>query len=163
MQFTQKNIQLANQIVEKAINNKTILVTAESCTGGLISSHLTAIPGSSKVFTCSFITYSDNSKIQLLGVNKNTIEENGAVSAKVALEMASGGLVKSSASIALSVTGIAGPDGGSITKPVGLVYIGLATSDGTRLTEEKRFLGGRDKIRDLTVHAGLVLISRYLN
>ena len=76
MQFTQKNIQLANQIVEKAINNKTILVTAESCTGGLISSHLTAIPGSSKVFTCSFITYSDNSKIQLLGVNKNTIEED---------------------------------------------------------------------------------------
>lgn len=112
------------------------LVTAESCTGGLTSSRITNVPGSSEVFTHGFVTYSNDCKSQLLGVLKETLEEFGAVSPEVAGEMAAGALRESGSDIAVAITGIAGPGGGTDEKPVGTVCFGLATSEGVQTYRE---------------------------
>jgi nicotinamide-nucleotide amidase len=124
------------------------IATAESCTGGLLAGLITAIPGSSEVFERGFITYSNAAKIESLGVAPQILERFGAVSAEAARAMAAGALAHSAAGMALSITGIAGPGGGSPGKPVGLVHFGLARRGGAVSTVEKRFGDlGRDAVR----------------
>ena len=128
-----------------------ILSTAESCTGGMIGEMLTAIPGSSAVYGYGFITYSNEAKMSLLGVKKSTLDSFGAVSEQTVEEMAVGALEKSGADIAVSVSGIAGPGGGTKEKPVGLVCVGLACK-GSAPTSLKLFLeGDRTAVRQKTV------------
>lgn len=124
-----------------------MLVTAESCTGGLIASAITSRPGASKIFERGFVTYSNQSKIDLLGVSESTLKNNGAVSTLTAEAMVKGALVNSKADIAVSVTGIAGPDGGTDEKPVGLVYIGYALRGDLPKVARHDFKGTREKIR----------------
>jgi len=139
--------KLIKEIVPILKENNWQLVTAESCTGGLIASCLTEIPGSSVWFERGFVTYSNLSKQELLSVPKNLIETFGAVSEPVALAMATGALQHSVASVALSVTGIAGPDGGSIEKPVGTVYLAWAAHGMKSSAIRKQFTGTRHNIR----------------
>lgn len=129
-----------------------MLCTAESCTGGMIAAAITDRAGSSGIFDRGFVTYSNASKSQLLGVDNLILESHGAVSKECAKAMALGALENSQANLAVSVTGIAGPDGGSIEKPVGLVFIGIATKSGHTQTFECLFIGNRKGIRKQTTH-----------
>jgi nicotinamide-nucleotide amidase len=132
--------------------HKILAATAESCTGGLIIAAMTDIPGSSSMVDRGFVTYSNEAKIEMLGVSPATLDAQGAVSAQTAREMAAGALARSHAGIALAVTGIAGPDGGSPGKPVGLVWFGLALKGREPSTEKCVFENrGRDYIRRKTV------------
>ena len=135
------------------------LVTAESCTGGLIAAALTAIAGASDVVDRGYVTYSNEAKNQMLGVPMALIEQNGAVSEPVAQAMASGALERSRAGIAVSVTGLAGPGGGSAEKPVGLVCFGLARCGQPTISEQQIFSGDRSQIRAATVAHALSMIS----
>ena len=126
--------------------------------GGLIAAALTDIPGSSSVVDRGFVTYSNAAKIEMIGVSKDTLDRHGAVSRETALEMAAGALARSRAGIALAVTGIAGPDGGSPEKPVGLVWFGLAVSGQPPQAEKRLFENrGRDFIRRESVRVALEL------
>ena len=145
--LTQKNMRLA---------------TAESCTGGLIAAAVTDLSGSSSVFERGYVTYSNESKIEELGVQSSTIETYGAVAAQTAIEMAQGALKNSHADIALSVTGIAGPNGGSDEKPVGLVYIGIAMHNKDPEAIKNNFDGDRMSIRQATVEKALELLIERL-
>ena len=130
--------------------------TAESCTGGMIVAHLTDIAGSSTVVDRGFVTYSNEAKMDMLGVEPATLRAFGAVSAETAREMAAGALARSRAGITLAVTGIAGPDGGSLEKPVGLVWFGMALSGRPAVAEQRIFDNrGRDFIRRETVRHAL--------
>lgn len=136
------------------------LATAESCTGGWIAKVCTDLAGSSAWFERGFVTYSDRSKTELLGVDPQVLEFAGAVSEAVAMQMASGAVAHSEADVALAVTGIAGPDGGSNEKPVGTVWFGWLT-DGQATTECQVFFGDREAVRRQTVaHAFRGLIER---
>ena len=139
------------------------LATAESCTGGLISALVTAVPVVSDVFERGFVTYSNSAKIGLLGIDFDLLERYGAVSAETAAAMAEGALRGSAADVSLAVTGIAGPDGGTPEKPVGLVYLGLAVRGRPTRTRELR-LGnpGRVAVRERTVVAALALLGEAL-
>lgn len=139
-----------------------MLATAESCTGGLIAAALTAIAGSSDVVDRGFITYSNAAKHQMVGVPIALIESHGAVSEPVAAAMASGALARSNASIAVSVTGVAGPGGGSAEKPVGLVCFGLARTGVPTTTERLVFPGNRSGIRAATVAHAFAMIRAAL-
>ena len=125
----QLNQQLAQQLGESLQARQLKLTLAESCTGGMVAQYVTAIAGSSAWFDCGFITYSNQSKQAMLGVSDLTLASYGAVSEQIAIEMAQGALQNSNAHIAGSITGIAGPDGGSLTKPVGTVCFGWARLD----------------------------------
>jgi nicotinamide-nucleotide amidase len=138
------------------------LVTAESCTGGLIAGYLTEIPGSSAWFERGFVTYSNLAKEELLAIPKTLLEEYGAVSEPVALAMATGALAHSAGQIALSVTGIAGPDGGSVEKPVGTVCFAFAADNMNPLTLKKQFSGNRQEIRLAATEEALSGILAYL-
>ena len=136
------------------------IATAESCTGGLISALLTEIAGSSDVFERGFVTYSNQAKQELLDVPEALLIRHGAVSEEVARAMAQGALVHSDADLAVAVTGIAGPGGGSAEKPVGLVHIAAARKGGKSLHRECRFGDiGRDAVRITTVDAALGMLS----
>lgn len=148
-------IQLARELGARLTARGMRLATAESCTGGWIGQILTAVPGSSAYFERGFITYSNAAKVELLGVSPATLERFGAVSEETALEMAAGALTHAPVEAALAVTGIAGPDGGSREKPVGLVCYGWALTDGTRLTSTCRLDGDREEIRARAVAAAL--------
>lgn len=139
------------------------LVTAESCTGGLISAAITEIPGASSVFERGYITYSNEAKIELLTVPTFFIEEYGSVSLEVAIAMAEGALLMSKADIGISITGCAGPDGGSETKPVGTVFIGLAAKGVDTICERFHFTGSRHQIRLASTEAALNLIIKQLS
>jgi len=140
------------------------IVTAESCTGGLIAASLAAVPGASASLERGYITYSNEAKIEMLGVPADLIASKGAVSKEVALAMIEGALNESPADIAVAVTGIAGPDGGSPEKPVGLVHIAVGRRDGARLHEEKRFGDvGRHEVQLQTVIAALDMMKRALD
>jgi nicotinamide-nucleotide amidase len=132
-----------------------MMATAESCTGGLISAAITAVPGSSSFFDRGFVTYSNEAKIQMLGVPEETIVSFGAVSEETALAMVEGALRKSRAHLALSVTGIAGPTGGSDEKPVGLVYIGYGLRGEEPKVARHNFKGPRDSVREQSAAAAL--------
>ena len=137
-------------LVEMLKANGLTCATAESCTGGGIGSAITSVPGSSEVFKGGIISYSNEAKTNLLGVAESTLAEHGAVSSECAREMALGARKALNADIAVSVTGIAGPGGGSAEKPVGLVWFGLATAHGVR-TEKAIFAGDREAVRRSTV------------
>jgi nicotinamide-nucleotide amidase len=134
-------------------------VTAESCSGGLIAALLTSIPGSSDVVERGFVTYSNEAKTELLGVPADIIAQNGAVSAACAEAMAKGALAHSRADVAVSVTGVAGPGGGSAQKPVGLVYLGVATRDGATVVELRLGPQSRDAIRELSLRKALEMLT----
>ncbi|CFX37865.1 conserved hypothetical protein [Candidatus Filomicrobium marinum] len=135
------------------------VASAESCTGGLIAAAFTSVAGSSEVFERGFVTYSNEAKSELLGVSPALIATQGAVSRDVARAMALGGLDHAHADICVAVTGIAGPGGGSATKPVGLVYLAAARRNRECIVEEKRFGDvGRNQVRELTVAAAFDLV-----
>jgi nicotinamide-nucleotide amidase len=139
---------------------KLMIATAESCTGGLIAASLTAIPGSSEIIERGFVTYSNQSKTDLLGVPATLIERQGAVSEEVARAMAKGAIEHSWAEAALAVTGIAGPSGGSAEKPVGLVHIAAARRGRDVLHERHVFPGDRDAVRHASALAAMDLLIR---
>lgn len=129
-ELEENNVEFSNinQLLVKALaENNMKIATAESCTGGLISKNITEVSGSSDVFDCGICSYSNDIKSKVLGVDKNTLETLGAVSAETAMHMAKGVRLLSDSDMAISTTGIAGPTGSTDTKPVGLVYIGLST------------------------------------
>jgi len=139
------------------------LATAESCTGGLVAAAITDIPGSSDVFDRGFVTYSNEAKKKLLGVSDDLLSQYGAVSKETAKAMALGALNAAQTSIAVSITGIAGPGGGSAEKPVGLVHIACASREGVFHTRECRFGNlGRDEVRRRSVIAALALVEELL-
>jgi nicotinamide-nucleotide amidase len=136
------------------------VVTAESCTGGLVAGALTEIPGSSDVLDRGFVTYSNAAKEAMLGVPASILERHGAVSRETADAMAAGALMMSNADLAVAVTGIAGPGGGSAEKPVGLVHFAAAARDGRRLHREKRYGDvGRSAVRRAAVAEALALLE----
>jgi nicotinamide-nucleotide amidase len=143
------------------LENNITIATAESCTGGLISEMLTNIPGISKAFMGGAVTYSNEAKMEYLGVREQTLRAHGAVSRETAAEMADGIRKGLKTDIGISVTGIAGPDGGTAEKPVGLVYIGLSAEGGT-ITKELRLSGSRSKIRNITALNAFDLIRRHI-
>lgn len=131
------------------------ITTAESCTGGWIAQTITDVPGSSAWFDRGFVTYSNAAKVQMLGVSPQTLKDYGAVSAEIAAEMAAGALAHSDANIAVAVTGIAGPDGGTPEKPVGTVFIAWADKNGAAKVVKKQFIGNRRQIREQTVRSAI--------
>jgi nicotinamide-nucleotide amidase len=136
------------------------VATAESCTGGLVVAALTEIAGSSDVVECGFVTYSNQAKETMLGVPASTLQRHGAVSAETATAMAAGALRNSQADIAVAITGIAGPGGGSKEKPVGLVHFAAASRDGKHL-ERRQLFGeiGRDRVRERSVSEALSMLQ----
>jgi nicotinamide-nucleotide amidase len=152
---------LARAVIAAALGSETMIATAESCTGGLVAGALTAIPGSSAVVDRGFVTYSNEAKIGMLGVPSDLIVAHGAVSEPVARAMAAGAVAQSRASLAVSITGVAGPGGGSAEKPVGLVHFGAADGDGV-IHQECRFGDlGREAVRLASVRVALtMLLSR---
>ncbi|MBU0602937.1 MAG: nicotinamide-nucleotide amidohydrolase family protein [Gammaproteobacteria bacterium] len=154
--------QLASEVGTALRNTGAVLVTAESCTGGGVARAITAVPGSSAWFDSGFVTYSNASKQRMLGVSAGTLATHGAVSEAVALEMARGALHASGATAALSVTGIAGPDGAVAGKPVGTVCFGWALADGTQRCETRHFGGDRDAVREQSVRHTLAVLKALL-
>jgi nicotinamide-nucleotide amidase len=148
----------AKHLSELLVSKGFTISVAESCTGGSLSSSLTSISGASLYFNCGFITYSNQSKIDILGVNPESIEMYGAVSEKVAHEMAAGAGQRSHSNLAISITGIAGPSGGSASKPVGMVCIGFFC-DGSVTTTTQFFSGSRSDIVSQSVTFALVELS----
>jgi nicotinamide-nucleotide amidase len=157
--FAADIIEAARGVLELCRARGLRIATAESCTGGLVVAALTAIPGSSDVVDRGFVTYSNAAKAEMLGVPVTLIEAHGAVSEQVARAMAEGALARSSADIAVAVTGVAGPGGGSASKPVGLVHI-TAVRAGVAAHEECRFGDlGRDAVREATVRKALEMLN----
>lgn len=149
---TEELINEAASVLESAKDRGVMITTAESCTGGLIAGYLTEVAGSSAVVDRGFVTYSNAAKAQMLGVPMALIETHGAVSEPVAKSMAEGALAHSNASIAISVTGVAGPSGGTEDKPVGTVHFGCATTTDETVHRHRLFAGyGRSEVRALTV------------
>ena len=147
--------ELAERVGRKLKADGKTIATAESCTGGWIAQAITEVPGSSAWFDRGFVTYSNAAKVQMLGVNPQTLEQYGAVSAETATEMAAGALAHSDADIAVAVTGIAGPDGGTPEKPVGTVFIAWADKNGVAEVGRKQFAGNRRQIRAQTVRSAI--------
>ncbi len=135
------------------------VATAESCTGGLIAACLTEIPGSSDVIDRGFVTYSNEAKQEMLGVDPELIRTKGAVSPEVAQAMVLGALAHSRAGLAISVTGIAGPGGATPSKPVGLVYLACQLRDGTPRVEKRIFPGGRSDVRRAALDLALAMLD----
>jgi nicotinamide-nucleotide amidase len=155
--------ELAARVAHKLRAAERRLVTAESCTGGWVAKALTDIPGSSQWFECGYVTYSNAAKMRDLGVAGGTLERFGAVSEQVVREMAEGALRVSGATVALAVSGIAGPDGGTPGKPVGTVWFCAAARQGAAIdiiAEEKLFGGERAFVRSRSVQHALRLILR---
>jgi len=157
--FPQDIQRLAQQIVATATDKGLMLATAESCTGGLVAAALTAIPGSSTALDRGFVTYSNDAKTQMLGVPEATLTAHGAVSEAAARAMADGAVRHSRATVAVSVTGVAGPGGGSDEKPVGLVHF-AASGPGGVIHRVERFGDiGRDAVRLASVRVALELLA----
>lgn len=155
--------QLATRLVHLCAARGLTVVTAESCTGGLVAAAITAIPGASDVLGRGFVTYSNAAKTELLGVPAGLIDAVGAVSEAVARRMAAAARLRANADFAVSVTGIAGPGGGSVAKPVGTVWFGLASRRGELLARQKLFSGSRDAIRAASVIYALELLTGGIN
>jgi nicotinamide-nucleotide amidase len=151
--------RLAETVLVRCRAKGWTLATAESCTGGMVAAALTDIAGASDVVERGFVTYSNRAKSELLGVPRELIEKHGAVSAETAAAMAEGALAKAPVDIAVAVTGIAGPSGGTKDKPVGLVYFGVARSGGKTLTERQIFKGDRADIRRAATARALQLLA----
>lgn len=156
---TDENTTLENAIVDLLVANKLTVSTVESCTGGMIAARLINVPGVSDVFKRGHITYSNKAKKKILGVKKRTLEKYTAVSAEVAIEMVKGAELDSKADVCVSVTGLAGPDGGTEEKPVGLVYIACSVK-GNVTVQEYHFNGNRAKIRENATASALTLMRK---
>lgn len=156
---------LALEIITQAREKHVRIVTAESCTGGLVSGCLTEVPGASEVFDRGFVTYADDAKMAQLSVDRKTISDFGAVSAEAAIEMADGALGASHADIAVSVTGVSGPSGGTPEKPVGTVFIAVVNvrNRDSHTLLKKHFAGDRTAIRLASVEAALQALKGVLN
>ncbi|GBG14173.1 nicotinamide-nucleotide amidase [Novimethylophilus kurashikiensis] len=152
-------IALAAEVGASLKQRGWMLALAESCTGGGIAEAITAVPGSSAWFDRGFVTYSNASKIDMLGVQSETLDAHGAVSREVVLQMAQGALRNSQAQVSIAVSGIAGPDGGTPEKPVGTVWLAWAVEDGEMLSECHRFDGSRREVR---YQSALVALERLL-
>ncbi len=155
-------IELAAAVGAQLKAKRKMLATAESCTGGWIAQALTAISGSSDWFERGFVTYSNAAKQEMLGVSALTLDARGAVSEQTAHEMALGALAHSRAHIALAVTGVAGPTGGTPDKPVGMVCFAWASKDGQALAQTRQFAGDRENVRRQSVIAALEGVLRLL-
>ncbi|WP_269935036.1 nicotinamide-nucleotide amidase [Serratia liquefaciens] len=155
--------KLSVAVGEKLKANGQWITCAESCTGGAIAKAITDIAGSSAYFDRGFVTYSNTAKHELLGVAEATLNAHGAVSEEVVREMAQGALHAARANLALSVSGIAGPDGGSVQKPVGTVWFGFAESSGRVLAKKMQFSGDRDAVRlQATIFALQTALDEFL-
>jgi nicotinamide-nucleotide amidase len=146
---------LAQRVGQFLVARGTTIALAESCTGGLIAATLTDVAGSSAWFDRGFVTYSNQAKIDLLGVKPETLQQYGAVSAETATQMVSGALAHSHAGCAIAVTGIAGPDGGTVEKPVGTVFIAWQWRNRNAVVVRKQFDGDRQDVRRQTVRIAL--------
>lgn len=151
--------EAAEHLLLACRQRKLKLVTAESCTGGLVAATLTAIAGSSDVVDRAFVTYSNEAKRQMLGVSWDALMGHGAVSDQVARAMATGALARSQADLAVSVTGVAGPGGGSPEKPVGLVHFAAVRAGREPVAERHVFPGDRDSIRRVSVLTALTMLT----
>ncbi len=150
----------AKRLIDSLRAKNRTLTAAESCTGGLVAAAITAVPGSSDVFFGGFVTYSNDAKAQMIGVDPGLITHHGAVSEAVAHAMADGALRTTGADLAVSITGIAGPGGGSPEKPVGLVYIGIASVFDAPTVERHMFgEAGRHEVRLASLRAALRLLG----
>ncbi|MBT4571714.1 MAG: CinA family protein, partial [Nitrosomonadales bacterium] len=158
--FSEEHVTLTRALGEQCIRKKILLVTAESCTGGLLSAMFTEVSGSSKWFDRGFVTYSNNAKIDILGVSKKTLENFGAVSQEIANEMSVGALKNSKANLSISITGIAGPEGGALNKPVGTVFFSVADQNEIILEHKASFKGTREIIRKESI---LFVLNELLN
>ncbi len=152
---------LAEEVVKLLKEAEMTVTTVESCTGGLLSGTLVDVSGASDVFKQGFVTYANEAKVSMVGVKETTLEAYGAVSEQTAREMAEGGARAAKADAALSVTGIAGPGGGSAEKPVGLVYIGCCVN-GNTVVERNIFSGSRREVREQSVLGALALLKKQL-
>lgn len=157
---------IVEQLAGLLINNNKQLAVAESCTGGWVAKVLTDIAGSSAWFDRGFVTYSNEAKQEMLGVAESTLETHGAVSQETIHEMALGALKNSHADFSLSISGIAGPDGGSVEKPVGFVWFAWAVNDNNSVnilaSENKVFDGDRDSVRHQAVEYALTELIKYI-
>jgi len=156
--MTENEYTKASLVVDACREAGLKLALAESCTGGLISAAITSVSGSSEVLDRGFVTYANEAKMEMLGVRENILVEHGAVSEEVARAMAEGALVADRTDISVSVTGIAGPGGGSDEKPVGLVHMASARRGATTLHQRHVFSGDRDSVRRKAVMAALELL-----
>lgn len=154
---------LVKQLSERLTGKGIMVATAESCTGGLLAAALTHKPGASAYFDRGFVTYSNAAKHEELDVPQNILDDHGAVSAPTAQLMAEGALKSSNAGIAISITGIAGPDGDTSDKPVGLVFFGYALENGISGIIEHNFEGSREKIQSLATITALKTLIKLLD
>jgi nicotinamide-nucleotide amidase len=155
-----RNGQSLEEVIGDLLRKRgATLAVAESCTGGLLGERVTSVPGSSEYFLGGFITYTNRMKSDWLGVPENIIEEHGAVSSETAEAMAGGARRRSGATYALSITGVAGPDGGTVKSPVGTVYVGLADAGGCSVTH-RQFIGDRARIRQFSTQLALDMLRR---
>ena len=150
----------ATTLIKKLTASNQTLSTVESCTGGLLFGYLTAVPGASAVLDRGFITYSNKAKQEMVGVTTDTLAAYGAVSQQTAEEMAKGGCQIARTDLSISLTGIAGPSGGSTEKPVGLVWISAFRKDGIQQTERHLFTGDRQQIRISACTHAISLLMR---
>ena len=158
-----ETVDLARTVIARLRDRRWHLATAESCTGGLIAAAITEIPGSSDVFDRGFVTYSNEAKQEMIAVSAETLAEHGAVSRETAIEMATGAIAASRADVAVSVTGIAGPGGGSPEKPVGLVHLAIAMRGGGLHHHQFQFGDiGRSRVRAATVRSALSLLANFV-
>ncbi|MDO5101021.1 MAG: competence/damage-inducible protein A [Eubacteriales bacterium] len=158
---TDEHISLEQTLIDEMAARRLTLTTVESCSGGRLAARLINVPGASTVLQQGLVTYSNESKIRLVGVDPEALAEFGAVSAQVAEMMAVGGRKQHRTDYAIAITGIAGPDGGTAEKPVGLVYIACATPNGVTVNKH-RFNGNRDKVRDYATVFAMVLLRNEL-
>jgi nicotinamide-nucleotide amidase len=158
--FEAEILTLAQSVLDACRARGWRLATAESCTGGLVASALTAIAGSSDVVDRGFVTYSNEAKSELLGVPADMIAAHGAVSPETTAAMAKGAIARAPVDIAISVTGVAGPGGGSAVKPVGLVLFGLAQRDGMCRIERRIFPGDRTAVRHSALLSALAFLEK---
>lgn len=156
--FDPETLALADAVLAACRARRWHLATAELCTGGLVAAALTAIAGASDVVERGFVTYSNAAKIELLGVPDETIAAHGAISPETAAAMARGAVARAGVDLAVSVTGVAGPGGGTPQKPVGLVYLGVATKAGAARVERRIFPGDRGAVRRAAVQLALELM-----
>jgi nicotinamide-nucleotide amidase len=158
--FDPEILALAEAVLAACRARRWRVATAESCTGGLVAAALTAIPGASDVVERGFVTYANAAKSELLGVPAEAIAAHGAISAETCAAMATGAVARAGVELAVAVTGLAGPGGGTRQKPVGLVYVGVAAKDGAPRVERRIFTGDRTQVRQAALTLALELLKR---
>ncbi len=160
--YSKDEDETLEEVVVKMLKKRDLTLTSvESCTGGLFSGRIINVAGASDVFKQGFVTYSNKAKHKMVGVQKASLKKYGAVSEKVAKEMARGGAITAKADASVAITGIAGPDGGTAEKPVGLVYIACYLNGKTEVSEF-RFTGSREKNRNSSVAKGLIMLRKMI-